>query len=139
LQNNSVTTTYRSEDFEDDVRRLGEIRNEVGKLYVEKKAIEKRVLDHMRETDIKETPIDERTKLTMAWAYDKRIDYERLETLYPDVYRLGLIATFSKNHAVMAMDGNTLNMILRDCTTADPHFVPRYEKRKHKKRRIKNE
>ncbi|MDD5293405.1 MAG: hypothetical protein PHW40_03725 [Candidatus Izemoplasmatales bacterium] len=120
------------------MRRLGEIRNEVGKLYIEKKAIENRVLEYMRETDIKETPIDERTKLTMAWAYDKRIDYERLEELYPDVYRMGLIATFSKTHALMAVDGNLLNMILRDCTTANPRFVPRYEKRKQKKKRSKS-
>lgn len=112
--------------------RLQEIRNEVRKLYAEKEKLEQEVIDYMVHNDLKEIDLNDNGNelLTLKWVFETKLDYERLQALYPKIYEQGLITSFSVNRALKSVDKKLLKMIIDDCRTARPHYEIRYKKKK---------
>jgi predicted phage-related endonuclease len=117
------------------IKRLNEIRQEISKLYKEKEELEQKVIDAMVELGDKNIPFNDFEVLTLAWVFDKKIDYERLKALYPEVYELGLTTTFSTNQALRSMDTKFFNLILKDCLSQEPHYVVKYKPKKYQNRK----
>jgi hypothetical protein len=106
-----------------ELKRLAEIRQEITALYKEKYTLEQSLIDKMVASKEKTAELDDGTyRYTLVWVYDKKIDYERFQRLYPDVYQLGLQTTFSMNTALRAIDSGLLEAIIKDCTTVNPHY-----------------
>ena len=112
--------------------RLQEIRNEVRKLYAEKDKLEQEVIDNMVLNDLKEIDLNDNGNelATLKWVFETKLDYERLQALYPKIYEQGLITSFSVNRALKSVDKKLLKMIIDDCRTASPHYEIRYKKKK---------
>ena len=115
-----------------NLKRLGEIKKEVANLYKEKYKIEQSIIDDMVENKEKTLKLNDDDFMTLKWVYDKKIDYNRMETIYPEVYEQGLMTTFSKTVALMSMDRKLFKMILDDCITIDPHYELEEVKKKGK-------
>lgn len=114
--------------------RLQEIRDEVRKLYAEKEKLEQEVIDNMVLNDLKEIDLNDNgigdELVTLKWVFETKLDYERLQALYPKIYEQGLITSFSVNRALKSVDKKLLKMIIDDCRTARPHYEIRYKKKK---------
>ena len=114
------------------IERLEEIRKSINNLYQEKSEIEKDIIKELVELGDKSIPLNDNQNLTLLWIYEKKIDYERLKEKYPNVYKLGLMTTFSSNQALRSMDKNLWEKILQDCLTVNPHYELRKTKKKRK-------
>jgi len=110
------------------VKRLQEIREEINKLYAEKGKIEQEVIDQLVEQGDKVYELNDSEFIALKWVFDKKIDYERMKAIYPEIYEQGLITSFSTNRALMSVDKKLFTMILDDCTTIDPHYELEYKK-----------
>ncbi len=109
--------------MEQELKRLEEVRGEINKLYREKSELETKVIQHMiTQGDKSVQTLDDKSILTLKWVYEKKIDYEKLEREYPDVYELGLLTTFSANKCILAMDRIIFNEILKECTIPNNHY-----------------
>lgn len=119
--------------MKEELKRLSEIRIEVKRLYGEKNRLETSVIDKVVESGSEKImALNKNEVLELVWVFDKRIDYERLKLLYPEIYALGLETTFSANKALKSMDKKLFNLILNDCTTINPHYKVKYNKRRKK-------
>lgn len=123
--------------MKEELKRLTEIRIEVKRLYGEKNRLETSVIDEVvKNGSEKIMMLNETEVLELVWVFDKRIDYDRLKLLYPEIYALGLETTFSANKALKSMDKKLFNLILNDCTTIDPHYKVKYKSNKKGKKRL---
>lgn len=117
--------------------RLEEIRIEVNNLYAERNAMEKEIIQHFLDNkeNFKEIEL-ERHIITLKWLYEKEIDYEKLAELYPDIYVLGLLPTFSKKHLLKVIDKKQAELVLRECTYDTSHYkiLMRKKRKKYKKK-----
>lgn len=125
------TMTYHTK-----LERLSEIRTQVNELYKEKTRLEHEVIAQLLEgeTKVREVALNDTEKMTLVFMVDKKIDYERLKSLYPKIYEMGLQTTFSVNKALMAVDNTLLRDIIKDCTIETKGYEARYEKTNYKKR-----
>jgi predicted phage-related endonuclease len=114
----------------EELKELGKIQKDINKLYARKKDLEKKVIDKMVENKENGTKYAENEVYTLVWVFDKKIDYEKMKSMYPDVYMLGLQTSFSATKALKSMDSRLFNAILRDCTTVEPHYELKKEKSK---------
>ena len=106
----------------EELKELGKIQKDINKLYARKKDLEQKVIDKMVENKENGTKYAENEVYTLVWVFDKKIDYEKMKSMYPDVYMLGLQTSFSATKALNSMDSRLFNAILRDCTTVEPHY-----------------
>jgi len=104
------------------LKELQEINQKIKKIYAKKSVIEAKIIEIMVERKEKEVVYNENEISTLVWVFDKKIDYEKLQKEYPQVYELGLYTSFSATRALKSMDSKLFNAILRDCTTVEPHY-----------------
>lgn len=109
--------------MEKEIARLNEIREEIKKLYSEKKVLETKIVETLIVNKEKVITFNQNEIITLSWVFDKKIDYEKLKTKYPDVYTLGIVPSFSAKQALLSLDSKTFNKILKDCTTSNPHYI----------------
>jgi predicted phage-related endonuclease len=112
------------------LKRLGEIRKSIKALYQEKSELESELIKGLLEKGEKSVMITENEHLDLVWVFDKKIDYDRLKANYPDIYELGLITSFSSKQALLSMDKELWDAVLRDCLTLDPHYEVKKRKKK---------
>ncbi len=99
------------------LERINEIRQEINKLYAELNPLKQEVIKHMVENDMQKevVKLSETHIATLKWTIEKKIDYEKLQRCYPDVYKMGLKPVFSSTQALNSVSSKLLNKILKDC------------------------
>ena len=102
--------------------RLQEIKANVRLEYIEMNTLKKEIVKEMVETDNKVVDIDKTTQATLVWVVDKKIDYDKLIKLYPDIYKLGLRPTFSTKQALNSVSATLLTKIIKDCTKQSSQY-----------------
>ena len=114
------------------LERLSEIRTSINELYKEKSRLEDEIITHVidNKLDKENIMLDDKMRMALVWVVDKRIDYDKLQKDYPDVYELGIVPTFSATQALNGIDRDLFNKILRDCTTVRPHYKAKYKSTK---------
>lgn len=125
----------------DKLKRLEEIRIETNNLYIEKQSLEKEIIQHFIDNKelFNEIELDNHIA-TLKWVYEKEIDYEKLEELYPEIYILGLRPKFSRKQLLKVIDDvNMIKLILRECTYNTSHYKLQLKNKRKKKRVIKDE
>ena len=91
--------------------------NELQKLLVQE-IVESKQVETYKSIDISE---DEH--MDLVWAFDKRIDYDRLKKDHPIIYEIGLQTTWSKTQALNAIDNKMLlETVLGDYTTLNGEY-----------------
>lgn len=120
---------------QEKLNRFEEIRLEINALYKEKNTLEKEIIQFFLENkeNFNEIELEEHI-ITLKWLYEKEIDYEKLEKLYPEIYVLGLVPTFSKKHLLQFIDKEQARLVLRECTYNQDHYkvVSKRKRKKHK-------
>ena len=113
--------------------RLEEIRLKTNELYTEKYALEKEIIQYFLDNKKKFNEIElEEHIATLKWVYEKEIDYEKMEELYPEIYVLGLLPQFSKKQLLKVIDKEQANLILRECTYDTSHYKVKLKKKKRR-------
>lgn len=111
--------------------RLEEIRLKTNELYTEKYALEKEIIQYFLDNkeNFNEIELEEHIA-TLKWVYEKEIDYEKMEELYPEIYVLGLLPQFSKKQLLKVINKDQANLILRECTYDTSHYKVKLKKKK---------
>ncbi len=113
--------------------RLEEIRLKTNELYTEKYALEKEIIQYFLDNKENFNEIDlEEHIATLKWVYEKEIDYEKMEELYPEIYVLGLLPQFSKKQLLKVINKEQANLILRECTYDTSHYKVKLRKKKRR-------
>lgn len=123
------------------LNRLEQIRNETNALYAEKQGLEKEIIQHFidNKENFDSIELDDYIA-SLKWVYEKHIDYEMMEELYPEIYVMGLLPTFSKRHLLKLVDKEQARLILRECSYSSSHYkVMLKRKRKYRKRAVDSE
>ena len=105
-----------------NLNRLQEIKANIRSEYAEMDILKKDIVKEMVETDNKIVGLDKNTQATLVWMVEKKLDYDRLMKLYPDIYKFGLRPTFSKTQALNSVSPKLLNKILKDCTKTKAEY-----------------
>lgn len=113
--------------------RLEEIRLKTNELYTEKYALEKEIIQYFLDNkeNFNEIELEEHIA-TLKWVYEKEIDYEKMEELYPEIYVLGLLPQFSKKQLLKVINKEQANLILRECTYDTSHYKVKLRKKKRR-------
>lgn len=113
--------------------RLEEIRLKTNELYTEKYALEKEIIQYFLDNkeNFNEIELEEHIA-TLKWVYEKEIDYEKMEELYPEIYVLGLLPQFSKKQLLKVINKEQANLILRECTYDTSHYKVKLKKKKRR-------
>lgn len=113
--------------------RLEEIRLKTNELYTEKYALEKEIIQYFLDNkeNFNEIELEEHIA-TLKWVYEKEIDYEKMEELYPEIYVLGLLPQFSKRQLLKVINKEQANLILRECTYDTSHYKVKLKKKKRR-------
>lgn len=124
------------------LKRLESIRNEINILYAEKQVLDKDVIQYFIDNKDKfsELELDDYI-VSLKWIYEKEIDYEKLEEMYPEIYILGLLPTFSKKQLLKVVDKEQARLILKECTYDTSHYkmVMKRKRKKYRKKVIVDE
>jgi len=111
------------EQLKEKLTRLSEIRKSVSALYREKNELESEVVEHMVLNGIKTLDLDENKEVYgLKWIVENKIDYEKLERDYNEVYELGLQTCFSATKCLDSVNRKLFNEILNDCTIINNHY-----------------
>ena len=73
---------------------------------------------------------DDDDKVTVTWQYyaNRLIDYDKLKKNYPEIYKQGLVASFSFAEASKTMDVKMLRQVMKDCMVKAPNYKLKYER-----------
>ena len=105
------------------LNRLQEIKANIRSEYAEMDILKKAIVKEMVETDNKIVGLDKNIQATLVWVVEKKLDYDRLTKLYPDIYKLGLRPTFSTKQALNSVSPKLLNKIIKDCTKTNKGYT----------------
>ena len=99
--------------YSENLKRILEIRNNIKGEYAELEQLKKKIVKEMVENGSKVVDIqDTDLQATLKWVVENEIDYDRLMTQYPDIYKLGIIPSFSKKQALNSVSPKLLKKIL---------------------------
>jgi len=103
--------------LEESLKRIEKVREEIKQKYIEIDRLKKEVVKEMVESGNKTVDYKGDLHATLVWVVEKKIDYDKLQRDYEDVYVLGLRPSFSRTQALNSISAPLLNKILKDCTT----------------------
>jgi hypothetical protein len=124
-----------SEKILKKIKRISEIRKEIQASYSELNELQKDIVKEIVESKQVETyksiDISEEEHMDLVWAFDKRIDYDRLKKDHPIIYEIGLQTTWSKTQALNAIDNKMLlETVLGGYTTLNGEYKVKISKKK---------
>lgn len=120
--------------MEKKLEKYEQNRLKINEIYREQNKLEKDIIKHFLDNKEKFSEIElDKHMMTLKWIYDKHIDYEKLEKLYPDIYVLGLETTFSKTRLLKVMDRKEAEIVLRECTYNSSHYKIKMSRRRRRK------
>jgi hypothetical protein len=105
--------------LEEKLKQMQKIKEDIKKSYVELNRMKKEVVAEMVESGNKTVDYKGDLHATLVWAVEKKIDYDKLQRDYEDVYVLGLRPSFSKEQALNSISSTLLNRVLKDCTITE--------------------
>lgn len=116
-----------TKQIKDKLEGIQEHRSNIRKEYSGINKLEGDIIQLMIENDLKQIELGDKL-YELMWIYDKKIDYDKLKELYPDIYELGLQSTFSKKLLYLTVDEEYADKIINECTTMSPHYELRSRK-----------
>jgi len=114
----------------ENLKRIEKIKEEITDKYVELDRLKKEVVREMLENGTKDIELENGLHETLVYVVEKKIDYEKLQKCYEDVYILGLRPSFSKTQALNSVSVQFLNKILKDCTITTKGYRLKTKKEK---------
>jgi predicted phage-related endonuclease len=106
-------------ELKESLKRIEQVREEIKKSYVELDRLKKEVVKELVESGSKTVDLEGDLHATLVWVVEKKIDYDKLQKEYEDIYVLGLRPSFSKTQALNSVSAPLLNKILKDCTITE--------------------
>ena len=103
------------EHIKETYKRLNELEQEI---------IDEIVADDNLKAEYKNTNIDDTIHADLVWAFEKRIDYDRLKVEQPELWKQGLYTAFSPSQCLKGITSSALvKTVLKDYTTLDGHYT----------------
>lgn len=91
---------------------------------LEKEIIDEIVADSEFKSEYKSIDIDDKIHADLVWAFEKRIDYDRLKAEQPELWQQGLYTAFSPSQCLKGISHRALvETVLKDYTTLDGHYT----------------
>lgn len=125
-------------NIKENIQKMSELRQSIKDLYSELNALEKEIVSELKksgkEKGFKTLEISESEQADLVWAFEKRIDYDRLKKEHPKIYEMGLETRFNQRKALMSIESNALlQTVLKDYTTIDGDYKIKISKIKKRK------
>lgn len=117
---------------------MSELRQSIKDLYSQLNELEKEIVSELKksgqEKGFQTLEISENEQADLVWAFEKRIDYDRLKKEHPKIYEMGLETRFNQRKALMSIESNALlQTVLKDYTTIDGDYKIKISKIKKRK------
>lgn len=104
----------------ENLKRIEQVQEEVKQKYVELDRLKKAVVKEMLESGNKNIVLEnDGLHATLVWVVEKKIDYDKLQKNYEDIYVLGLRPSFSRTQALNSISLPLLNKVLKDCAITE--------------------
>jgi glutamate racemase len=103
----------------ENLKRIEQVQEEIKQKYIEIDHLKKAVVKEMLESGNKDITLENGLHETLVWVVEKKIDYDKLQKQYEDIYILGLRPSFSRTQALNCISLPLLNKVLKDCTITE--------------------
>mgnify|MGYP000929290900 CR=1 FL=1 len=99
------------------VEKLKILKSQLKSLYLDKLSLEKDIVSQIeKSTDDELSILNHENTLEIALLSEKKVDYDKLKELYPNVYQWGLVPMFNYKKALLSFEDKKMFWkIMNDC------------------------